>query len=122
MIEESTISDVQRRMASGEVTSRALTEGYLARADALDGQGPCVNSVIELNPDALAIAEALDRERAAGKVRGQLHGIPILIKDNIDTKDRMLTTSGSLAWMDPLRDAYLVRRCAGARSSSERPI
>jgi len=116
MIEESTISDVQRMMASGEVTSRALTEGYLARADALDGQGPCVNSVIELNPDALAIAEALDRERAGGKVRGQLHGIPILIKDNIDTKDRMLTTSGSLALDGPpsLRDAYLVRRLRAA--------
>jgi amidase len=116
MVEEISIREMQRQMAAGERTSRALTEDYLARIDAFDRHGPRVNSVIEVNPDALALADALDRERSAGKVRGPLHGIPILIKDNIDTKDRMQTTSGSLALEGPpaLRDAFLVRRLRAA--------
>jgi amidase len=116
MIEEATIRELQRRLAAGEVTSRGLTEAYLARIEALDQNGPRVNSVIETNPDALAIAEGLDRERKAGRIRGPLHGIPILIKDNIDTRDRMQTTSGSLALegSPAPRDAFLVRRLRAA--------
>ena len=109
---ERSVDDLRRAMASGETTSRALTQAYLRRIDALDRQGPAVNSVIELNPDALDIAERLDQERQAGGVRGPLHGIPVLIKDNIDTADRMKTTAGSLALVDarPARDAFLVTR------------
>ncbi len=84
-------------MASGELTARSVVEMYLQRIDELDKRGPAVNSIIELNPDALAIAEALDKERKEKGVRGLLHGIPVLIKDNIDTADRMQTTAGSLA-------------------------
>ncbi|MGC8000302.1 amidase family protein, partial [Salmonella enterica] len=77
-----------------------MTEAYLARIAAVDRSGPRLNSVIEVNPDALDIAEQRDRERAAGTTRGPLHGIPVLIKDNIDTADRMKTTAGSLALLD----------------------
>jgi len=84
-------------MNSGKLNSRALTELYLGRIQQLDKNGPMVNSVIELNPDALDIADSMDKERKAGKVRGPLHGIPVLIKDNIDTGDKMMTTAGALA-------------------------
>src|SRR5262249_21023364 len=94
----------------------ALTQAYLARIDAIDKRGVGLNAVIELNPDAMAIAESLDAERKAGKVRGPLHGIPILIKDNIDTADRMHTTAGSLALADSIapRDAGVVARLRAA--------
>ena len=94
------------------LTARGLTENYLARIEAVDRGGPALNSVIELNPDALAIAEALDAERQAGTVRGPLHGIPILIKDNIDTGDRMQTTAGSLALegSHAAQDAFVAAR------------
>jgi amidase len=102
-------------MEKGEVTARGLSEAYLARIERLDG---LVNAVIELNPEVLAIADKLDKERAAGKVRGPMHGIPVLIKDNIATKDRMQTTAGSLALLGSQvpGDAYIVRkmRQAGA--------
>ena len=103
-LEELTIEGMRRYSA------RQLTEGYLARIARYDRNA--VNSIIELNPDALAIADALDRERAAGRVRGPLHGIPILIKDNIDTADRMRTSAGSLALAESIaaRDAFIVRR------------
>ena len=104
-VAEMTISEMQQRH-----TARALTEAYLKRIEALDrGQ---VNSIIELNPDALAIADQLDRERKERRVRGALHGIPILIKDNIDTADRMATSAGSLALAEnrAKRDAHIVRR------------
>jgi amidase len=105
-------------MRDGRLTSRSLVEAYLQRIRLLDSQGPNVESIIEVNPDARAIAEALDAERRAGNVRGPLHGIPIVIKDNIDTGDRMLTTAGSLALVgDPApRDATVARklRRAGA--------
>jgi len=117
-LDEVTIADLQAGMTSGKFTARSITEKYLARIDAIDKQGPVVNSVIEVNPDALAIAEALDKERKEKRVRGQLHGIPILIKDNIDTADRMLTTAGSLALMGsrPAKDAFVAQmlREAGA--------
>src|SRR5690606_21348635 len=110
--EESTVATLQDRMAAGAVTARQLTEACLARIAAVDRSGPRLNSVIEVNSDALDIADARDRERAAGTIRGPLHGIPVLIKDNIDTADRMKTTAGSLAMVDarPPRDAFIVAR------------
>ena len=90
-LEELPISQLQ------QFTAQALVEKYLARIDAIDRAGPALRAVIEINPDAMAIAKSLDDERKAGRVRGPLHGIPILIKDNIDTADRMMTTAGSLA-------------------------
>jgi amidase len=113
---EATIADLASAQAEGRLTARALTEAYLARIEAVDRSGPRLNSVIELNPDALAIAEALDAERAASGPRGPLHGIPVLIKDNIDTVDRMRTSAGSLAMQESiaLRDAFLVERLRAA--------
>jgi amidase len=111
--EEASLEDLQRRMAAGTLTSRRLTAAYLARIAALDRQGPALHHVIETNPDALAIADALDAERRRGRgARGPLHGIPILLKDNIDTADRTTTTAGSLA-LDgsiPPRDATVARK------------
>jgi amidase len=111
-LEETTIASLQQRMTSGELTSRAITEKYLTRIQALDRQGPNLRSVLEINPDALAIAESLDRERKDKKVRGPLHGVPILIKGNIGTADRMTTTAGSLALEGsiPERDAFIADR------------
>jgi len=100
ILEELTITDMQDLMSAGKLSAVALTEGYLARIEAIDRAGPTLNSVIELNPDALTIAAQLDVERADGSVRGPLHGIPILLKDNIDTGDRMVTSAGSLALVD----------------------
>src|SRR5258707_12797495 len=97
ILPEWTIADLNEKMESGELTARQVTELYLQRIAAGDKGGPYINSVIELNPDAVEIADGLDKERKAGKLRGPLHGIPILIKDNIDTHDRMQTTAGSLA-------------------------
>jgi Asp-tRNA(Asn)/Glu-tRNA(Gln) amidotransferase A subunit family amidase len=94
---EASIARLQAAMAAGEITAGALVDVFLARIEALDRGGPALNAVIEINPDARAMAEALDRERQAGRVRGPLHGVPILLKDNIDTADRMMTTAGSLA-------------------------
>jgi len=109
---EKGVAELGTLMARGELTSRALTERYLQRIAAMDRHGPAINAVIELNPDAAAIAEQRDAERKAGTVRGPLHGIPVLIKDNIDSADRMRTTAGSLALADstPLQDAFIVQR------------
>ncbi len=106
------IAELQEAMAAGEVTSLELCAAYLSRIERLDRSGPCLNSVLELNGDAMAIAESLDREQAAEGRRGLLHGIPILLKDNIDTGDRMTTSAGSLALSDHAaeRDAFLVQR------------
>src|SRR5713226_10245691 len=93
--EEITIAELQEEMKAGKYTARGITEKYLARIEALDKHGPAVNSVIEVNPDALALAEGSDKERKQKGVRGPLHGIPVLIKDNIDTADKMMTTAGS---------------------------
>jgi len=111
-LDELTIADLQQAMQSGKESARSLVKKYQARIEAVDRKGPALNSVIEVNPDALEIAEALDRERSAKGARGPLHGIPVLIKDNIDTADRMHTTAGSLALVDarPPEDAFLVRR------------
>ena len=109
---EATIAELQAGMAAGRLTSRGLVEAYLARIAALDRRGPALRAVLEVNPDALAIAGALDAERQAKGARGPLHGIPILLKDNIDTHDRMTTTAGSLALAGsvPARDAWVARR------------
>ena len=96
-LDEITVARLQRAMQSGRLTARSIAEKYLARIEAADKHGPGVNSVIETNPEALDIAEKLDRERKARGPRGPLHGIPVLIKDNIATRDRMMTTAGSLA-------------------------
>ncbi len=115
-MDELTISELQHQMQTGQTTARHLCEDYLERIEQLDRQGPALNSVIELNPEALAIADRLDAERGAGKRRGPLHGIPIMLKDNIDTHDRMQTTAGSLALAGSIapRDAFLVRRLRAA--------
>jgi amidase len=116
--DEITIDDLQRAFKSGQHSSRSATERYLARIEEMDKSGPMLNSVIELNPEALEIAEALDQERKSKGPRGPLHGIPILIKDNIDTGDRMSTTAGSLALLGSRapKDAFLAAqlRKAGA--------
>src|SRR5918999_4381747 len=111
-IQEATIAQLQAAMRAGRMTSRSLVEAYLQRIKLLDQRGPTVDSVIEINPQARAIAEALDDERRAGRVRGPLHGIPILLKDNIDTGDRMQTAAGSLGLVGrpALRDATVARR------------
>jgi len=111
-LEEVTVADLQQGLASGKYTARSLVETYLGRIDALDKHGPAVNSIIELNPDALAIADRLDRERKEKGLRGPLHGIPVLIKDNIDTADRMMTTAGSLAMVGaaPPKDSTVADR------------
>jgi amidase len=96
-VAELSIAQLQVLLASGEISGHQLTESYLARIETVDRNGPTLRSIIEINPDALEIADALDEERAQGHVRGPLHGIPIVIKDNIDTADRMQTTAGSLA-------------------------
>ena len=114
--EGKSIDELAAGMKSGSYTAKSLTESYLMRIGEIDRNGPALRSVIELNPDALAIAEDLDRERRAKGPRGPLHGIPLLIKDNIDTADRMSTTAGSLALVGskPPEDAYLVRRLRNA--------
>jgi amidase len=115
-LEEATVGDLQKRVTAGSLTASALTQRYLERIAAIDKRGPALNSVIELNPDALSIAAALDAERKAKGPRGPLHGIPVLIKDNIDTADRMMTTAGSLALVGSIaaRDAIVAQRLRAA--------
>lgn len=109
-LEEITVLELQEAMRSGKMSSREITQKYLTRIKEIDGK---LNSVIEINPDALQIADSMDKERKSGKIRSQMHGIPILIKDNIDTADKMKTTAGSLALLDaptPKQDAFLVQK------------
>jgi amidase len=117
-LDEITIAELQDGLKAGQFTARSLVEKYTARIEEIDKAGPAVNSVIELNPDALAIADALDQQRKAKGPRGPLHGIPVLIKDNIDTADRMMTTAGSLALVGskPPKDSAVAQklRAAGA--------
>lgn len=110
------IESLQRSMSTGALTAREIALLYLERIERFDRHGPTLRSVVEVNPDVLEIAAQLDRERAAGQVRGPLHGIPVLLKDNIDTADGMLTTAGSLALVDsrPSADAALVQRLRAA--------
>ena len=111
-LNEITISELQDKMAKGEYSSEKITQLYLQRIAAIDKKGPALNAVIELNPDAMTIAKAMDEERKAGKIRGPLHGIPVLIKDNIDTADKMMTTAGSLALAGHIaaKDAFIVKK------------
>jgi amidase len=115
-VEERSVAEWQAALAKGELTSRQLVERYLQRIESLDARGPTLRAVLETNPDAFDIANALDAERKAGKLRGPLHGIPVLVKDNIDTADRMHTTAGSeaLAGERPTRDAFIVERLRAA--------
>jgi len=112
ILPEWTIADLNEKMEIGELTARQVAELYLQRIEVVDKSGPYLNSIIELNPDALAIADGLDKERKAGKVRGPLHGVPILLKDNIDTHDQMQTTAGSLALEGNIaaKDAFIVKQ------------
>src|SRR6201984_3608800 len=96
-LDEITVAELQDGMKAGKFTARAIVQKYLERIEAIDKHGPGLNSVIELNPDALAIADSMDAERKAKGPRGPMHGIPVLIKDNVGTADRMMTTAGSLA-------------------------
>jgi amidase len=118
VLSEATISELQADMQSGRRTARSLTELYLDRIERIDRRGPSLRAVIEVNPDALQIAEGLDQERRQGRTRGPLHGIPVLLKDNLGTADRMTTTAGSLALQGciPARDSFVARqlRAAGA--------
>jgi len=115
-LEEKTMAELQEMMTSGAATSESLVTLYLQRIDELDRNGPRLNAVLETNPDALAIARELDRERREKGPRGPLHGIPVLIKDNIDTADKMETTAGSLALLGskPVRDAFVAERLRAA--------
>jgi len=109
-LEEITVTQLQEAMKSGKMSAREITQKYLDRIATIDKK---INSVIELNPDALQIADALDKERKSGKVRSAMHGVPVLLKDNIDTADKMKTTAGSLALLDapaPKQDAFLVQK------------
>jgi amidase len=115
-LDELTISDLQEGMKSGKFTARSLVKKYLERIDDIDKKGAAINSVIEINPDAFAVAELLDRERKEKGPRGPLHGIPILIKDNIDTADQMMTTAGSLALVGarPSQDSFVAKKLRDA--------
>ncbi|WP_394850224.1 amidase [Pendulispora brunnea] len=115
-LEEASIADLAGRMARGDCSSRELVDAYLARIEAVDRKGPALKSVLEINPEAQAIATRLDEERRSKGARGPLHGIPLLVKDNIDTGDRMQTTAGSLALLGTpaLRDAHVVARLRDA--------
>jgi amidase len=115
-LEETTIAQLQDGMKAGRLTARGVAERYMGRIAALDRQGPTLRAVLEINPEAITIADALDAERKRGHVRGALHGIPVIIKDNIDTHDRMQTTAGSLALEGNIavRDAFIVERLRAA--------
>jgi amidase len=115
-LDEITISDLQDGMKSGKFTARSLVQKYSARIAEIDKRGPAINCVIELNPDAVSIADSLDEERKARGPRGLLHGVPVLIKDNIDTADKMMTTAGSLALVGskPAQDSYVAQRLRAA--------
>src|SRR5712664_1244647 len=115
-LEEATIAGLQAGLESGKYTARSLVTAYLQRIEELDRKGPALRAVLEANPDALAQAAALDAERKAKGPRGPLHGIPVLVKDNVATRDRMQSTAGSLALagVTPPRDAFLVERLRAA--------
>ena len=114
--DEVSVAALQGEMQAGRLTSKAITEHYLQRIADLDRRGPSLHSIIETNPDAVSLADELDRERQQKGPRGPLHGVPVILKDNIDTADRMTTTAGSLALEGsrPARDAFVVERLRAA--------
>jgi amidase len=115
-LDEASIGEFQMRMEAGQDTARSIARKYLSRIEALDRRGPSIRSILEINPDAVSIAESLDAERKAGKVRGPLHGVPILVKDNIATSDRMSSAAGSLAldgFHSP-KDSFMAKRLRDA--------
>ncbi len=111
-IEETTITQQQKLLATGRMTSRGLVEAYLRRIETIDKSTPKLNSIIEINPDALSIADGLDRDRDGKAIDSPLYGIPVLLKDNIATIDKMQTSAGSLALLGsrPLREAFVVTK------------
>ena len=111
-LDEISVVELQDGMKAGKYTARSIAEAYIKRIDEIDKKGPAINSIIELNPDALKIADGLDRERKEKGPRGPMHGIPVVIKDNIATADGMMTTAGSLALVGakPLEDSFVVRK------------
>jgi len=111
-LNEVTVAQLQEYMKNGKYSSHAITQLYLTRINDIDKNGPKLNAIIEVNPDALSIADAMDNERKSGKIRGPLHGIPVLLKDNINTKDKIATTAGSLALADNYvgKDAFIINR------------
>ena len=115
-LDEMTVSELQDKMKNGNYTSVQITQLYLDRIEAIDKNGPKLNSMIEINPEALSIAKSVDLERKAGKIRGPLHGIPVVIKDNIDTADQMMTTAGALALVENFakKDAFIVTQLRNA--------
>ncbi|MCW8275502.1 amidase [Pseudomonas sp. PCH199] len=115
-LEYLSVDEINQRMDRGQLSSETLVRHLLQRIDRLDKKGPAINAIIELNPDALAMAEAMDRERKGGYIRGPLHGIPVLLKDNIDTSDEMQTSAGSLAMVGQpaAQDAFIVQRLRAA--------
>jgi len=115
-LNEVTIDTLQEKMGAGTYTSRSITELYLKRIEAIDKKGPKLNAIIELNPDALAMADAMDQERKNGKVRGPMHGIPVLVKDNVDVAGKMMTTAGSLALKGHIaaKDAFIITQLKAA--------
>ena len=115
-LNEITVLELQDKMEKGTYTSEQITQLYLDRIENMDKNGPKLNTMIEINPDALAIARTMDQERKEGKIRGALHGIPIVIKDNIDTADKMMTTAGALALVGNIakKDAFIVTQLRNA--------
>lgn len=112
LLKETTIDELQQQMQNGKLSSARITQMYLQRIEAIDKSGPQLNAVIEINPDAMMIARAMDEERKAGTLRSPLHGVPILIKDNINTADKMMTTAGALVLKGNIaaEDAFIVAR------------
>ena len=117
-LDEISIAELRDDMQGGRRTARRITEAYLTRIEALDRQGPTLRAVIEANPDALSIGDELDRERETQGPRGPLHGVPVLLKDNIDTADRLTTTAGSLALAGtiPTRESFVAEQLRAAAS------
>lgn len=115
-LEYLSVDEISQRMERNQLSAAGLVQHLQQRIEALDKQGPAINAIIELNPDALAIAESLDQERKAGYIRGPMHGIPVLLKDNIDTSDQMQTSAGSLAMVGQpaAQDAFIVQRLRAA--------
>ena len=121
-LDEATIMDLQERMRIGTYTSRSIVEMYLKRVEEIDKKGPAIRSYLEINPDAVAIADQLDQERRDGQIRGPLHGIPILLKDSIDTADKLSTTGGSYALegIPVPRDSFVAKQLRRSRSRDYR--